>query len=177
MCAAKSGSVPSGSADRQYYRLADRHEPASSTSLSRKPRIAWNDDQVDAGPNMSAPIERDEETTSMRPKPIGRSVQRPTRSCGEQDRGALDCRRCIGCASGWCRNAPASSPDSRINGWKAGSPAPGLRLMRTGTAHHLATAHDAPVATQWRSSEELRRLRRTARGERVGEFIAGGSGN
>jgi len=54
---------------------------------------------------------------------IAEAVQRPTmKFVATRPRSNWICRRCIGCASGWCRNAPASPTRSAPSCWNAGSP-------------------------------------------------------
>lgn len=53
---------------------------------------------------------------------IAEAVQRPTmKFVATRPRSNWICRRCIGCASGWCRNAPASSTRFAPSCWNAGS--------------------------------------------------------
>src|ERR1700726_4619865 len=54
---------------------------------------------------------------------IAEAVQRPTmKFVATKTAEQLICRRCIGCASGWCRNAPASSTRFAPSCWNVGSP-------------------------------------------------------
>src|SRR3984893_9464807 len=103
---------------------------------------------------MSAPIARGRRTTSTMPKRLPKPCSARRCSSGRpRPRSNWICRRCIGCASGWCRNAPASSTRFAPSCWNAVRQ--GIGFLRTELPTILATRTDALSPRMLRVIEEL----------------------
>src|SRR6516162_10263821 len=105
---------------------------------------------------MSAPIARHRRKTSMMPKRLPKPCSADDEVRSDQDRVATgSCRRCIGCASGWCHNAPASSTRFAPSCGRGIAVRQGIGFLRTELPTILATRTDAQSPRMLRIIEEL----------------------